>query len=329
MRLPNEPKKGESVRQKIVEMLRFLRSSTITGGSGCIIRESPNGRTIEVPKVATKPSGARSVEQPFEVRLTTDNSGESPVFSVIISPGYVIERKVINIAADPEGDPPVAASDCLTYHLPDGIFDESNDPKEHVVTNNQAAFVKVDVDDQGMIEAAEIVVDEKGKKSTHYVPPVGDETAGTPGEYYYKLAEFATDGDTLAITRFHARSHIDHFQELPRFVKAGGDAEIFKTFDAEEGKYKTRGITAGAGITVTQREDDIEVKTTGEGVNVNLEVEQLQYANDGTIYGSHTLHKTLYFRDGRLVAVGEPSLDPEPEGDDVKTVVTTEMVSAA
>ena len=210
-----------------------------------------------------------SIKLPLDVYgLTKDES----TFTVFVRPGYVIERTVINDTG----------TDCLTYHEPTGILDMSDDPVPHTVANNQSVFVKVTVQDDGTISAAEIEVAASDTESTHYAPPVGDETAGDIGEYYYKLAEFTTDGDTLAVKKFHAGANIDHFQELPRFVKAGGTADVFKTFDQEAGQYKTRGITAGAGITVTQNTDDIEVALEGGGDNFDISLVDVEISIDGS-----------------------------------------------
>jgi len=182
-------------------------------------------------------------------KLPLDIAGlreEGGAFFVTITPGFVIERTVINDTG----------TDCLTYH-------EVDVSTEQEVGDGDAVFVKVTVEDDGAISAAALTADVNDKASTHYAPPVGDETAGSVGEYYYKLAEFAASGDTLAIDRFMAGANIEHFQELPRFVKAGGTADVFKTFDQAAGKYRTRGITGIDGIAVTQGADQIEVGLDG------------------------------------------------------------------
>ena len=221
---------------------------------------------------------------PLEVfNLQKDGS----TFTVSVREGYVIERTVINDTG----------TDCLTYHEPTGIL-SAGEPVDHTVADGQAIFVKVTVQDDGTISETEIVVDADDTESTHYAPPVGDETAGGVGEYYYKLAEFAADGNTLAITRFHAGANIEHFQELPRFKKAGGTADVFKTFDQAAGEFKTRGLTGASPIIVTQGTDDIEISVDGGWWGT---VQWIYYPLGGGSPESIQLH----FEGGLLVQVGD------------------------
>lgn len=225
----------------------------------------------------------RLIKLPLDVyNLTKDES----TFTVSVREGYVIERTVINDTG----------TDCLTYHEPTGIL-SMGEPVEHTVADGQAVFVKVTVQDDGTISAAEIVVDADDTESTHYAPPVGDETAGAVGEYFYKLAEFATDGSTLSITRFHAGANIEHFQELPRFKKAGGTADLFKTFDQASGQYKTRGLTGVSPIVVTQGTDDVEISVDGGWWGT---VQWIYYP-----LGGYPESIQLHFEGGLLVQVGD------------------------
>jgi hypothetical protein len=262
--------------------------------------------------VSPPPGLRRSMKLPLDVYgLTKDES----TFTVFVRPGFVIERTVINDTG----------TDCLTYHEPEGITvppeedppldpppfpgQDPGDAIAHTVANNQSVFVKVTVQDDGTISAAEIEVAASDTESTHYAPPVGDETAGSVGEYYYKLAEFTTDGDTLAIKKFHAGANIDHFQELPRFVKAGGTADIFKTFDQEAGQYKTRGITGIDGIEVTQGADEITIGfTDGEDLHLQVVIVNLSidFTGETFSFGSVTT-ESHYWLKGIYVGQTEPT----------------------
>jgi hypothetical protein len=305
MRPPSEPKRGESIRQKVIELTRYARASTVTSVIGGSLKESANGKTIEIPKGGISRSG-KSVILPLDV-YNLKQDGET--FRVAVREGYVIERTVINDTG----------TDCLTYHEPDGITvppeedppldpppfpgQDPGDAIAHEVEDGQAIFVKVTVQDDGTISATEIVVDANDKESTHYAPPVGDETAGSVGEYYYKLAEFAMDGAALGIKRFHAGANIDHFQELPRFVKAGGTADVFKTFDQASGQYKTRGLTGVSPVVITQGTDDIEISLAGDGGDINYGYRALTITQDSdppwvNFSVASTIEKWVYVRNG-------------------------------
>ena len=268
---------------------RVDRGDTVKAADFNSIRQAV-ARLAKSGTVAQPRLVPRLVKLPLDVYDLTKEDGE---FTVFVRPGYVIERTVINDTG----------TDCLTYHEPDGIFDESDDPVPHTVADNQSVFVKVTVQDDGTISAAEIEVAASDTESTHYAPPVGDETAGAVGEYYYKLAEFTTDGDTLAIKKFHAGANIDHFQELPTFKKAGGTADVFKTFDQEAGKYKTRGLTGVSPIVVSQETDDIEISLAGDGGDINYGYRALTITQDSdppfvNFSVASTIAKWVYVRNG-------------------------------
>jgi len=291
MRLPSDPKRGDSIRQKMIELIRYVRATTIRDVSGGALKGSPNGQVIEIPSVAKTAKG-KSIKLPLDIAGLREEDG---AFFVTITPGYVIERTVIN----------AAGTDCLTYH----DIDVSS---EQEVGNGDAIFVKVTVQDDGTISESVISVDASDTKSTHYAPPVGDETAGAVGEYYYKLAEFEEEGDTLKIVKFMAGANIEHFQELPRFEKAGGTADVFKTFDQASGKYKTRGITGLGAITATQGTNEITIGFQG-GADLKLEVLavtlSIDFSGETFSFGGSIPIETYYWRNG--IYIGQVAPDDE------------------
>ena len=46
MKLPNEPRKGESVAESVRDIIRYLRAITVTGISGGRVQQTPNGTTL-------------------------------------------------------------------------------------------------------------------------------------------------------------------------------------------------------------------------------------------------------------------------------------------
>lgn len=182
---------------------------------------------------------------PFWPSLINTGTTEAPTYAVTVTRGVVVDR----VTTD---------ADAVVYYEP--VVLTTGEPTQFAITDTQCVCVKVATLDTGAIDGVpEIVVVNSDKESIHYIPPVGNETTGTAGEYYYKLASFAV-GPPAVLTMFAAGDNIEHYRELPMFVKAGGTADVFKEFLASAGKYKTRGISAGDGITVTENASDIQIK---------------------------------------------------------------------
>ncbi len=224
-----------------------LANRRITGGPGIRVREM-NGQTIISAK--RQRAGKGSELLPFWPTLGIGGTEESPTYYVTVTRGVVCDRETSD-------------ADAVVYFEP--VVLTTGEPTQFAIADTQSVYVHFETDDTGAITGTpEIVVADSDQESIHYAPPAGSATAGTNGDYYYKLATFSA-GPPAALTMFGAGDNVDHYRELPMFIKAGGTAEIFKEYLASEGKYKIRGITAGVGITVTERTDDIEIKRDSTG----------------------------------------------------------------
>lgn len=291
MRLPSYPQDGKPVADTVRQLIDYARASKITGFVGGRVVETANGTTIVAGKQKTPRAGG--TPGPFWPSLVTGGTPEAPTYSVTVTRGVVIDR-----ATDD--------TDAVVYFEP--VVLTTGEPTKFAITDTQSVCVHFETDDTGAITGTpEIVVVDSDQESIHYAPPVGDESSGTDGDYYYKLATFAV-GPPAKLTMFGAGDNVSHYRELPRFVKAGGTADVFKEFLPSAGQYKTRGITGGDGITVTQNAGDIEVKT--DGGNLDFEIYQLSYDNNGDIFGSETLIHTLYFRNGLFIGTTDPADSP-------------------
>jgi hypothetical protein len=160
---------------------------------------------------------------------------------------------------------PLSTSNVTFVHKPGNILTDGVRTRFPISIGDQISLV-VHVDSSGGLDSGsgdptELAITEEDEASTHYDPPVGDETAGSGGTYYYKLGVLRDADASHAspwIENFLAGSHVDHFRELPKFKKAGGSYDIFKEFDSTVGQYKTRGLTAGDGITITETSTALE-----------------------------------------------------------------------
>lgn len=240
---------------------------------------------------------------PFYPTFTTING----LHYVTVTPGMVIDRVTKN----------ETGLDSVKYWRPEGLMNTDGTLIETLIPSGQCVFIRVQTDEQGAVTVAAVHIGAETLKSVHYIPPVGTTTAGVSGDYYYKLAKFTVEGDgTRTIEHFMSGSNIDHYRELSMFIKSGGTAEIFKEFDPIEGKFKTRGITGGTGITVTQRTDDVLIEENGSGPSFNILLKDINIVVSDDGGGGHWLDFTenfepllLYVRNGKFAEADAEVVD--------------------
>lgn len=282
----------------------YLKSQTIKSGPG--IRVNSNTASGTVISAAKPQPPPPQQDPPLWPRFVKDGAN----WMVTVSRGVVTDRVT-------------KTGDAVVIHEIPNQLSGGDLALIGPITNGQAVYVKVEVKETGEIgvtsgDPCSIVIANDGEASVHYDPPCGDETSGTAGTMYYKLAVFNVTGDIVTPDYVMAGSNIDHYRELPMFIKAGGTADVFKEFDLTAGKYKTRGITAGTGITVTENTDDIEIKLDSDGADLNLEVYQSTFGHDGsghlTISQSTTPEAIYYWRAGLFVGTADPDGGSPPVG---------------
>jgi hypothetical protein len=138
------------------------------------------------------------------------------------------------------------------------------------VVINTKLWVKLTISDAGKCTAAAF---QSGASFPDDTPPQlkgGDNASGTTGYRHIRIAEIIEDPNSsgtppLLITKQLLTGHIDHFQnELVDNVDTTG-SNILKSFDLATGKFLLRTLTAGAGITITENADSVEVAADGAG----------------------------------------------------------------
>ena len=167
------------------------------------------------------------------------------------------------------------------------------------VTAGTKLWVKETISDVGKVTAA---VFESGSAYPDDTPPQlkgGDNTSGTTGYRHIRIAEIVSDPESTStpaplICNQLLTGHIDHFQnELVENVDTTG-SNILKKFDLATGAFLLRTLTAGAGITITENADSVEVAADG--------------ASSGAIWGTFrwyldtSLELELTFENGILTA---------------------------
>jgi hypothetical protein len=185
------------------------------------------------------------------------------------------------------------------------------------VVEGSKLWVKLTIASTGKVTTAAF---ESGTSWPEDLPPVlkgGDNTSGTEGARHIRIAEIIADPDSTAtppslIRKQLLTGHIDHFQnELCENIDTTGSA-VMKSWDAATGAWLFRKLVAGAGITVTQNANDIEVEATGSaGTGFWGSTTWTAYNLGGTGTLTHT------YENGRLTNVAV-------SGDATKTGAGTE-----
>jgi hypothetical protein len=300
MRVPSEPKKGDSIRQKICEMLRYMRATTVTGVVGGRLVGSGNGQTIQIPRAVTATQADNAVIPPLHVELISKTVGEVTTFFVTVSPGVVTDR--VPVTTGSTGD------DAEISYEPGNLYysaEEANPaadppivegaPKRFEIDFSEKVCVRVEVLATGAIghetkppeEWVEIVVLAEGYEGgTHYVPPVADDDEGVPGTYIYELAELLMQGEGEEATPYlrpiMMGSNIDHYRERPMMDNTGAGANVLKDYDAETDNYRFRSVNGRFGIDHEQSDDQIELDAAiaNQGTGAAVWIEYVGFADD-------------------------------------------------
>lgn len=309
------------------QLLRWCWSTRILGINGIPAKQTPNGSWLTLP-IPQQTFTNTNTLPPLWPTLVISGTSEAPTYKVKFTTGYVNER----IPGDAEA---LAVNEIKDLKwggdAPEGKTAE--DPREFTITIGQQASVIVYVDEDGSLGGsaapsgyvAALTIETEDTASTHYLPPQGDESAGTPGVYHYKIAVLnAADADHPIpwIEPFLAGSHISHWRDLPRFKKQAGTYDIFKKYDGGQEKYKTKGLTEDLGdygvktIKITDTGDELKFATDGK--NLNLQIFEGEVVDDGD--GAYKIinfasdatspGQVLYFRGGLFIGVTDPEDSP-------------------
>ena len=271
-----------------------------------MLEQTPRGTLISL----RRPKTSSDTLPPFWTQFTDGK--------VTITPGYVVDHKT-------------KTGDALAYHTPAGLVDADGKLIEKTIAAGQAVYVKVSVDKTGAIaatsgDAVSVVIASDGQASVHYVPPTGDDEYGAEGSLLYKLAVYRESPEKPQI--YLAGSHIQHFHTLQQFRKGGGEHDWFLKYDPDEGKYKTRGITAdtptysGAekNIKLTKTDEEIKVKVVGG--DLDLVIKKIQESSNGIMDEAYETEATLCWRNGLFVGrYTGTQTTPSAEG----TIITQEV----
>jgi hypothetical protein len=274
MRLPEYPKKKQSVEPTVRQIIDYLRAITLTSVKGGKLKQSTSGTTLTITP-GTKPRNGRK-PMPFEVTLFSEleSEGATRTWKVVIADGYVNERI------------PGGTGDALKLYRPVNIEDSGNRIPFAVTAGKQVSLI-VEVDEKGEInpegaeDAVRVAIEDIDEASTHFEPKIGDASTGIAGVYHYKLAtiEESDTPDLLKLTNYLAGSHISHFRELPLLknlpdAAAADTGRLIKEYDKDSNEYRFRSIAKGDGqLRVDEDGDNVTVRGNGKGLIIRYQVE--------------------------------------------------------
>jgi hypothetical protein len=184
------------------------------------------------PVESNNVKGNKGSSAPFMPILKAEKGESGFTYKIALSKGYVIERRI------PDGQ-------ALIYHFPTELVDEDDNPIYHDISEGQAIYVQVQVEDNGTIESDPIVmVAEDELEGEHFRPEVFD-FGGNAGTHNYKIAKFEMVNEKPRLKLFGAGDNVDHFDERVGMInvkeESGGVTyEIGKTYESGDDKIHFR-----------------------------------------------------------------------------------------
>jgi hypothetical protein len=210
------PKRGDRVKAKdIQELAKQIKRVTRSG------RENYVGAFYRAP------------DSPFTPKLR-GKKDDPQAYEIALSKGYVVERRI------PDGQ-------ALIYHFPTGLIDEEDKLIYHSISEGQAIYVQVQVEDDGKIESDPVVmVAEDELEGEHFRPEVFD-FGGNAGTHNYKIAKFEIVNEKPRLKLFGAGDNVDHFDERVGMInvkveEAGDFYNIGKTYESGDDKIHFRSL---------------------------------------------------------------------------------------
>lgn len=212
------------------------------------------------PVDSSSGKGSKSSKSPFmpilkAVKGENDESGVPQfTYKIALSKGYVIERRIPDDQA-------------LIYHFPTELVDEDDNPIYHDITDGQAIYVQVQVEDDGKIESDPVVmVAEDELEGEHFRPEVFD-FGGNAGTHNYKIAKFEMVDEKPRLKLFGAGDNVDHYDERVGMInvkeESGGTIyEIGKTYESGDDKihFRTLMQIEGEGQPIIKEDEEGEEK---------------------------------------------------------------------
>ena len=240
---PQAPKRGDRVKAKDIQQLAAQVKRLSRAG-----RENYAGAFYRAP------------DSPFMPKLR-GKKDDPQAYEIALAKGYVVERRI------PDGN-------ALIYHFPTGLVDDDDKPIYQAISDGQAIYVQVQVQDDGTIEEEPVVlVAEDELEGEHFRPEVFD-FGGNAGTHNYKIAVFEIVDSKPKLKLYGAGDNVDHYDERVGMINIrveAPDADIYnvgKTYEAGDDKIHFR--------TLQQLDDDGEPIIKAKEVGVP-ELDSIQF----------------------------------------------------
>jgi hypothetical protein len=248
---PQAPKRGDRVKAKDIQHLAAQVKRLSRAG-----RENYSGAFYRAP------------DAPFTPKLR-GKKDDPQAYEIALSKGYVIERRI------PDGQ-------ALIYHFPTGLIDEEDKLIYHSISEGQAIYVQVQVEDDGKIESDPVVmVAEDELEGEHFRPEVFD-FGGNAGTHNYKIAVFEIVDSKPRLKLFGAGDNVDHYDERVGMINMEAEGDVFEVgfdYDSSADKVRFRRLKNldGEGVALIKDQVDESInfrKIRGRDSPRRIEVEE-------------------------------------------------------
>jgi hypothetical protein len=288
MKFPEIPRMRGGVitlKDTIVDILRWLRAKQITSVVGGNLKETPNGTTLYIDKASIQNSTVAATPPPFWPTLYTTTVAEVKTYEVSVKDGWLTERLRLDY------------SEGVVRHLPDNIKDavDATNQRKFAILADEVLYAKYDVEINGSVtpDTLTLEVNADDFESTPYQPKCGD-FAGSTGTYYIPLCQLKVadeKGTIIPINTGHIghvseRGEINNTSEAAPSYDADTGSEygrVIKEYKPDEDTYLARVLTARqpsspvdpdeptAQIQIVENADDVVIQGNGQKFSVSFE----------------------------------------------------------
>jgi hypothetical protein len=185
----------EAIQDAIIAL---ANGENLTGGNG--VRMGKGSGSVRVDVLGER-ARMRRPKAPFEPDVKLDVSGETPVWSISLAHGWIIERVI-------------PAGGSHFYNEVTGVTPVDGDPVWHEVASGDSLWVSYPVSLEGLVTGDGTVVKSATIPGTdeHYYPR-GGIYAGAAGIHSVRVVKFELVSGRPKVTWYAAGSHIDHYAE--------------------------------------------------------------------------------------------------------------------
>ena len=255
MKFPDLPRSGFPIVQTVKDIINYLRSSRVISINGIKGTSTTNGTTFTIP-VGEKNKLAKDSKPPFWIDIYESDSE----WKAFMTTGEVVAR---------DNRSGTAIVNFTPTSIPTKV-------SPLTITAATKIWCKVSDSAYGIATAAEIGSGTSWPSSLAPVLVGGDNSSGTAGYRYYKIAQFTEEGGQLVKEQL-LTGHIDHFQptlaENLTTSPSTDEGRVLKTWNATDGRWDFRYLKSE---TITPLADEIDARLGIEEVDDTVQMKAFQ-----------------------------------------------------